>query len=50
MVLGLDLQLLTASVERGTEREGEEGAQAALIGSNLEERDGVGASGTWLDT
>ena len=50
MVLGLDLQLLIASVERRTEREGEGGAQAASIGSNLLERDGVGGSATWLDT
>jgi len=33
MVLGLDLQQLIASVERGIEREGEGGAQAASIGS-----------------
>ena len=50
MVLGLDLQLLIASVERRTEREGEGGAQAASIGSNLLERDGVGGYATWLDT
>ena len=50
MVFGLDLQLLIASVERRTEREGEGGAQVASIGSNLLARDGVGGSATWLDT